>query len=34
MLMRYTGGYTMTAVFDGFNRPDGGVILIILFKIV
>ena len=26
------GGYVMAAVFNGFNRPGGGVMLIMLFN--
>ena len=28
------GGYVMATVFDGFNRPGGGVMLIALFNIL
>ena len=28
------GGYVMAAVFVGFNRPGGGVMLIALFNIL
>ena len=28
------GGYVMATVFDDFSRPGGGVMLIMLFKIL